>query len=123
MELTVDNKIGDNQVAANERTIKEIGLSYNGKEVILDKWLGDNVLSCNQRTHNGLKEGVESIIPEPEGKDKPKDKSALKQQYYELTKKEQIALLESYGLLHRQIKKLKFEKQRVNKLLELYKGE
>ena len=125
MQLVVDEQYGDELIAANERTIKEdIGLKYNGLDVILDVKLGDGVLACNQRTHDGLqgvsveapKEVEEPVIVEPESVYTWED-------LVELNKKEQVEILRSLGLGTWGIRKLKYESQRIEKIIELAEEE
>lgn len=129
METIIDPKYGDGLVAANIRTIKDFGsLQYKGCELILDPQLGDGVLAVNPRTYEQIKgedllEPLGSHKKENEGLDKDKElepsQKLTENQLYELIKKEQVALLESYGLSRKEIRKLRLEKNRVEKLLEL----
>ncbi len=132
MRLTIDPRFGDNLVAANERTIKDIGLQYNGLNVILDNALGDDVLAVNPRTHDKLQaEGkvddhLSDIIADEGDNTSDEDNTTEsplmvfpEEYYYDLTKQEQKNLLKEHGLSKTEIFKLRFEKQRVDKLLEL----
>lgn len=126
MEMNIDEKYGDNLVACNERTMKELGLKYKGRNVILDVRLADDVMACNKRTYEELQkcqqspvEPREGVISEPEGKSEGKITGHSRDSLFALKKKEQLDLLGDLGVSLEDIKKLRFEKDRVDRILEL----
>jgi len=121
MELTKDNKYGDKLVAANERTLKEVGLRYKGLEVILDSKLGDGILACNDRTYNMLQKSRRSSKEPVLSHKKEKEYKYTTPELYALNKAEQVRILKSLGLSNKEIRKLRREKQRVERILELIK--
>lgn len=51
--------------------------------------------------------------------DEPELKPVAEEDFYAMDKQEQIDLLKEFGLSYKEIKKLKFEKDRVDKIMEL----
>ena len=107
-------------------------MKLNGMSVIINNKIGDGYLECNQRTYDMLDIDSQSPIQanlsdknESLGKGLPnvniitKTLKYTKEELYDLTIKEQQHLLKEYGQTTWQIRKLHFEKQRVNKLLQL----
>lgn len=53
MDVLVDGKFGDNQIAMNKRTLDKIGV-VGGFESILANELADDTVACNERTYKQL---------------------------------------------------------------------
>ncbi len=69
----------------------------------------------------GMSEGVEKSKPKNQ-KSKPKNQKTFKQRYDKikaLTKPQQTKLLKGFGLSWTERRKLKYEDQRINKIIEL----
>ena len=61
--------------------------------------------------------------PKKETVKKETKKKYTRKELYELRKEEQVKILKEYGLSNKEIKNLKYEKDRVKKILELQKNE
>ena len=126
-ELIIDNKFGDELIAANERTIKDIGLNYMGFNTVLDASVGDGLMACNQRTFDLLNQKVDRTpvaVVREEFDEKPymtegEENECIRESLHALPKKEQIAVLKRMGVSGWSIRKFKTENQRVDKIMSL----
>jgi len=99
-------------------------------EVVIDKWEKNEVKNLDSRIAKKiLNDNTNfSLVGGKESKEEPKvsepklvieEKKYDKDELYALNKKKQIELLGEFGLSDDEINELKYEKDRVNKILEI----
>jgi hypothetical protein len=124
-EIIIGIEFGDNEIAMNKKTFDSLG-NVPGYRQILATKIGDGLIACNKYTYDKLQKSslTEDKAPKSEDieekvVDDEEEEKYTEVELFKLNKDAQIVILKELGLTSSEIRALRYEEERVFKILEL----